>query len=133
MASLLLLVTLAGSFAKEVFTFGTTVVVKLQSATKGATYEISLGLPDNYNPAESSETVYTLDGKEFFGFIANRAKEISTRLSTKSIDYTPTKMSSVTGGVPGIMHFIESLLMPKMEADYHADTCSNQIMQGWAI
>lgn len=134
-ASLLLLVTLVSSCAKEVFTFGVTKAFQLKSATNGATYEISVGLPDNYNPGESYATVYVLDGKEIFGFTANRCNEISTKLGTKnvlvvgigygkdrSIDYTPTKMSSVTGGAPDFLRFIETQLIPKMEQDYHADT-----------
>ena len=134
-AILLLLVTLVSSCTKEVFTQGTTKEFKLRSSSNGATYDIAVGLTDNYNPAESYATVYVLDGKEIFGFTANRCKEIATRLNTKnvlvvgigygkdrSIDYTPTKMSSVTGGAPGFLHFIESELIPKMEEDYHSDT-----------
>ena len=40
----------------------------------------------------------------------------------RSIDYTPTKVSSVTGGAPQFLNFIETQLIPKMEQDFYADT-----------
>jgi predicted alpha/beta superfamily hydrolase len=40
----------------------------------------------------------------------------------RSIDYTPTKVSSVTGGASEFLNFIETQLIPKIEQDYNADT-----------
>jgi predicted alpha/beta superfamily hydrolase len=108
----------------------------LQSATTGATYDIKVGLPANYNPSvEKYSTIYVLDGKEIFGFVANRCQEISDQYALKnvlvvsigygkdrSIDYTPTKVSSVTGGAPQFLNFIETQLIQKMEQDYQSDT-----------
>lgn len=67
--------------------------------------------------------------------MANRCREISDQYAKKnvlvvsigygkdrSIDYTPTKVSSVTGGAPQFLNFIETQLIPKMEQDYQADT-----------
>lgn len=67
-----------------------------------------------------------LDGKEIFGFVANRCKEISDNYALKnvlvvsigygkdrSIDYTPTKVSSVTGGAPQFLNLIETQLIPQ--------------------
>jgi predicted alpha/beta superfamily hydrolase len=134
-ASIFLLAFLLSSCTKEAFTSGETKEFTLRSAANGATYEIKVGLPDNYNPAGKYATVYVLDGKEIFGFVSNRCKEISDQQATKnvlvvsigygkdrSIDYTPTKMSSVTGGAPEFLNFIEKQLIPKMEQDYQADT-----------
>lgn len=120
----------------EIFTTGDTKEFTLQSAAYGASYDIKVGLPSNYNPSgEKYATVYVLDGKEIFGFVANRCREISDQLALKnvivvsigygrnrSVDYTPTKVSSVTGGAPQFLNFIETQLIPKMEQDFNADT-----------
>ena len=131
----IMLVFLLNSCEKEVFTSGVKNEFTIQSAANGATYGIKVGLPANYNPAEKYATIYVLDGKEIFGFVANRCKEISDKLALKnvlvvsigygkdrSIDYTPTKVSSVTGGAPQFFNFIETQLIPKIEQDYSVDT-----------
>jgi len=136
-SSAIMLLFFLGSCTKdEIFTSGMVNEFTLQSTANGATYEIKVGLPANYNPsAEKYATIYVLDGKEIFGYVANRCQEISDQYSLKnvlvvsigygkdrSIDYTPTKVSSVTGGAPQFLNFIETQLIPKMEHDYHADT-----------
>jgi predicted alpha/beta superfamily hydrolase len=135
-ASTILLLFFLGSCKKDVFNSGVTKEFTLQSAANGATYEIKVGLPANYNPSlEKYATIYVLDGKEIFEFVANKCKEIADRQSVKnvlvvsigygkdrSIDYTPTKVSDVTGGAPQFMNFIETQLIPKIEQDYNADT-----------
>jgi uncharacterized protein len=133
---LLLLVFLLNSCTKEVFNSGVTKEFTLRSVANGASYNIKVGLPYNYHPAvEKYPTIYVLDGKEIFDFVANKCKEISDNYGKKnvlvvsigygkdrSIDYTPTKVSSVTGGAPQFLNFIETQLIPKMEQDYNADT-----------
>lgn len=132
----ILLLFLLSSCTKELFNSGITKEFTLQSSASGATYNIQVGLPYNYNPGtEKYETIYVLDGKEIFGFVANRCREISDNYGVKnvlvvsigygkdrSIDYTPTKISSITGGAPQFLNFIKTQLIPKMEQDYHADT-----------
>jgi len=132
----ILLLFLLSSCTKELFNSGITKEFTLQSSANGATYNIQVGLPYNYNPGtEKYETIYVLDGKEIFGFVANRCREISDNYGVKnvlvvsigygkdrSIDYTPTKISSITGGAPQFLNFIKTQLIPKMEQDYHADT-----------
>lgn len=133
--ALILLLFLFSSCSKESFKSGETKEFTLQSNTTGASYNIKVGLPYNYNPAENYKTIYVLDGKEIFGFVANRCKEISDNMGVKnvlvvsigygkdrSIDYTPTKVSSVTGGAPQFLNFIETQLIPRIESDFHADT-----------
>ena len=135
-----ILLFLQGSCTKdEIFTSGSVNQFTLQSTANGATYEIKVALPANYNPSvEKYATIYVLDGKEIFGFVANRCQEISEQYSLKnvlvvsigygkdrSIDYTPTKVSSVTGGAPQFLNFIETQLIPKMERDYPAETTAN--------
>lgn len=134
-SGVILLLFLLSSCTKELFNSGITKEFTLQSSASGATYNIQVGLPYNYNPGtEKYETIYVLDGKEIFGFVANRCREISDNYGVKnvlvvsigygkdrSIDYTPTKISSITGGAPQFLNFIKTQLIPKMEQDYHAD------------
>lgn len=136
-SSAIMLLFLLGSCTKdELFKSGVVKEFTLQSTANGATYDIKVGLPANYNSSgEKYATIYVLDGKEIFGFVANRCQEISDQYALKnvlvvsigygkdrSIDYTPTKMSSVTGGAPQFLNFIETQLIPKMEQEYAADT-----------
>lgn len=132
----ILLILLLQSCTKEVFTSGETKSFSLQSNTNGATYEITVGLPANYQTSpEKYATVYVLDGQEIFAFVANKCKEISDSRATqnaivvsigygqdRSIDYTPTKVSSITGGAPEFLQFIKTQLIPKIEQDYPVDT-----------
>lgn len=136
-SSAIMMMSLLSSCTKdEVFNVGETKEFTLQSTANGATYDIKVGLPANYNPSiEKYATIYVLDGKEIFGFVANKCKEISDQNALKnvlvvsigygkdrSIDYTPTKVSTVTGGAPQFLNFIETQLIPKMEQNYNADT-----------
>jgi predicted alpha/beta superfamily hydrolase len=132
----IMLLFLSGSCKKEVPNSGTTKKFTLQSAVNGASYDIKVGLPDNYNPShEKYATIYVLDGQDIFGFVSNQCKEISDNLAVKnvlvvsigygqnrSLDYTPTKVSSETGGAPEFLSFIENQLIPKLEQDYNVDT-----------
>ncbi len=132
----LMLTFLLGSCEKEVINRGSTKEFTIQSTANGASYDIKVGLPENYHPsAEKYATIYVLDGKEIFGFVANKSQEISDNCGVKnvlvvsigygqdrSIDYTPTKVSGVTGGASAFLHFIETQLIPKIERDYGADT-----------
>lgn len=144
-ASALVLIFLLSSCKKELFNSGVTKEFTLQSVANGAFYNIKVGLPANYNPSvEKYATIYVLDGKEIFGFVANRCKEISDNYALKnvlvvsigygkdrSIDYTPTKVSSVTGGAPQFLNFIETQLITRIEQDYNADTSRNsRVMLG---
>lgn len=129
-------VLLLHSCEKDVFTSGEKSEFTLHAAANGANYNIKVGLPAHYNPlTEKYATIYVLDGKEIFDFVANECKEISDNLSAKnvlvvsigygrdrSIDYTPTKVSGVTGGAPAFLNFIETQLIPKIEQDYSVDT-----------
>lgn len=111
----------------------------IQSNANGTTYQIKVGLPEDYFSAnEKYATVYVLDGEENFEFVANHCKEISSNTQTKnvvvvsigygrdrSIDYTPTKVSSMTGGGAEFLSFIKTQLIPAMEQDFNVDTTRN--------
>ncbi|MFV8327485.1 alpha/beta hydrolase [Flavobacterium sp. ZS1P14] len=108
----------------------------LQSSDNGASYTIKVGLPVNYNPvSEKYATIYVLDGEEDFDFVTRKCGEISDKYDVdnvlvvsigygkdRSIDYTPTAVSSKTGGGPAFLHFIESQIIPKIEQNYSVDT-----------
>jgi uncharacterized protein len=130
------LVLLVSACKKETFNTGETKTFTLQSAANGASYEIKVGLPANYNPStQKYATIYLLDGQDIFDFVSNKCHEISGRYGkqnamvvsigygqNRSIDYTPTKISDVTGGALQFMNFIETQLIPKIQQEYHADT-----------
>ncbi|WP_301927208.1 alpha/beta hydrolase [Ferruginibacter sp.] len=135
-ACAIMLLFLLGSCKKESFNSGATKEFILQSATNGASYQIKVGLPSNYNPVvEKYATIYVLDGDEIFDFVANKCQQISNDLGVKnvlvvgigcgqdrSLDYTPTKINSISGCAPQFLHFIETQLIPKIEQDYKVDT-----------
>lgn len=141
----ILLLSFLGSCKKEVFSPGLTREFSIQSAANGATYDIKVGLPDHYDPGtEKYATVYVLDGEENFDFVSNQCKEIAAATAVenvlvvgigygkdRSIDYTPTKISSVTGGAPEFLNFIKTQLIPEMEAQFGADTArSSRVILG---
>lgn len=108
----------------------------LQSISNGATYDIKVGLPENYSPeTQQYATIYVLDGEEIFDFVAEECKNISGGYSTsnvlvvgigygndRTVDYTPTKTNDGDGGSEKFMLFIKNELIPKMENEYAADT-----------
>lgn len=135
-SAMMLLFLLNSCTKDEPVKTGVTHEFTLQSIANGASYNIRVALPARYNPSiEKYATIYVLDGNDIFGFVANRCQEISDQYAVKnvlvvsigygkdrSIDYTPTKVSTVTGGAPQFLNFIETQLIPKMEQDYQADT-----------
>lgn len=107
----------------------------IQSVSAGATYQIKVGLPDNYSSTLKYATVYVLDGDENFNFVAKNCKKISDDNSMQNVlvvsigygndranDYTPTKASEGDGGAPKFMEFIQNELIPRIESDFAADT-----------
>ena len=134
--TLVFTVLIFSSCDKEIPFSGLKDEFKLVSSKYGATYKITVALPENYNSStDKYETIYVLDGKDDFDFVANKCNEISKQKGTenvlvigigygrdRSIDYTPTKMSSITGGAPEFLNFIEGQLIPHIEKNYRADT-----------
>jgi len=108
----------------------------IQSTGNGAIYNIHVGLPAHYNPGvEKYSSIYVLDGEQNFDFVSNQCKEISDRLAVpnvvvisigygkdRSIDYTPTAVSSATGGGLQFLNFIENQLIPLIEENVNVDT-----------
>lgn len=143
--SAMMLSILFSSCKKEVFDPALTHEFTIQSIADGAIYNIKVGLPTNYNPGvEKYASIYVLDGEENFDFVSNKCKEISDKLTVanvvvisigygkdRSIDYTPTKVSSVTGGGPQFLNFIETQLIPVIEENISVDTArSSRVILG---
>ncbi|MBK8291557.1 MAG: hypothetical protein IPK96_12105 [Flammeovirgaceae bacterium] len=127
-----LIVILLGSCSKEEFNPSLTRNFTLQAASNGALYEIKVALPEDYNSlVEKNATLYVLDGEENFDFVARHCKEISDQYGVanvvvvsigygqdRSIDYTPTQVSSTTGGGAQFLDFIEHQVIPRIEQDF---------------
>ena len=130
-----IILSLLGSCAEEEFSPSLTREFSIESASYGATYAIKVALPDNYTATEKYASIYVLDGEENFDLVANNCREIAKNNATqnvivvsigygrdRSIDYTPTKVSSVTGGGAEFLKFIKGELIPRMEQDFSVDT-----------
>lgn len=139
-----LVLFLLASCSQEQFNPELTRKFSIQATAYGATYTVRVALPEDYNASEKYSTLYVLDGPQNFDFVANHCKEISNRYSTANVlvvsigygrnrerDYTPTKVSSSTGGSEQFLDFIEHDLIPKIEHDFSADTTrSSRIILG---
>jgi len=136
LAGVSLLAIVLGSCSNEEFNPSLTRKFSIESASNGAIYEITVGLPADYDLSNGKyATIYVLDGEDNFALVANNCKEISKTNGTqnvvvvgigygrdRSIDYTPTKVSSVTGGGAEFLQFIEAQLIPRIEQDFNVDT-----------
>ncbi len=141
----ILILSLLSSCKKEVFDPSLTKEFAIVSASNGASYTIKVGLPLDYNPElEKYAAIYVLDGEENFAFVSNQCAEMSAQFAVKNalvvsigygkdrgIDYTPTKVSSVTGGGPEFLQFIEKQLIPAIEQRFSVDTTrSGRVLLG---
>ena len=144
-AMALMLLSFFWSCTKEVFSPELTQEFSIQSTANGATYDIKVGLPANYDPSvEKYATIYVLDGEEDFDFVSNQCKEVADKNAVeqvlvvgigygrdRSIDYTPTKISSETGGALEFLNFIKTQLIPEMEEQFGVDTArSSRVILG---
>lgn len=138
-------VLMLASCEKEEFDPLLTHEFTIQSSDNGALYNIQVGLPADYNPGvEKYSSIYVLDGEENFDFVSSQCKKISDKLAVqnaviisigygrdRSLDYTPTEISSVTGGGAQFLKFIESQLIPVIEENLSVDTArSSRVILG---
>lgn len=142
--SALIIVLLMGSCTGEEFHPTLTREFEIQSVNNGATYKIKVGLPENYRATEKYASIYVLDGEENFDLVANQCQKISNMHGTqnavvvsigygrdRSLDYTPTKVSTETGGGAEFLAFVESELIPRMEQEFSTDTArSSRVILG---
>jgi uncharacterized protein len=128
------------SCKKEVFSPELTKEFSILSTSNGANYHIKVALPQAYShETQKYATIYVLDGEENFDFVAENCNKISHDFGTsnvlvvsigygndRAIDYTPVEGGggAVNGGGGGenFMLFIKNELIPRMEAEYGADS-----------
>ncbi len=129
---------------KEEFDVNRTKEFSIHSVSTGATYQIKVGLPENYSSDKKYATVYVLDGEENFDFVAKKCKKISDDNSMQNVlvisigygndrirDYTPTVADEGEGGASKFMEFIKGELIPKIDSDFYADTLrSSRVILG---
>lgn len=110
----------------------------IQSVNTGTNYEISVVLPNAYNPRLRHETVYVLDGNSFYlptAKIAKLTDKLSARYNKQNVivvgisskndrerDFTPTVDDGEGGGSENYTKFIEFELIPKIEKEYSVGT-----------
>jgi len=125
-----------GSCSEEKFNPSLTRKFTIECAANGAVYEITVGLPANYGQSDTKySSIYVLDGVDNFDLVAKNCEQISSKTGVqnvvvvsigygrdRSIDYTPTRVSAVTGGGLEFMQFIETQLIPRIEQDFNVNT-----------
>lgn len=127
------------SCQEEEFNPALTRTFNIKSVVNGGEYEIKVALPRDYDSSvDKYSTIYVLDGEDDFDYVANTSKEITDRMGVqnalvvsigyghdRSFDYTPTKVSSITGGGAEFLAFIETELIPRVENDFKAEPSRN--------
>jgi hypothetical protein len=139
-STFILFIILFASCKKEDFSPALTKEFALFSASNGATYNIKVGLPQNYSPeTQKYAAIYVLDGEENFNFVAEKCNSISSDFATsnvlvvsigygndRAIDYTPVEGGGGAvnggGGAEKFMLFIKNELIPEMENEFGADS-----------
>lgn len=132
----ILLVLAFASCKKEVFSPTRTKEFSIQSITNGATYDIQVGLPENFDPqTETYGAIYVLDGEEIFDHVALNCNTLcgdhvaSNVLvvgigygNDRALDYTPSEAAEGGEGAEDFLLFIKNELIPRMESEFGADT-----------
>src|SRR6476469_6954320 len=82
----IMLILLLSACKKESFESGSTKTFTLVSTSYGASYDIKVGLPADYNASAATyATVYVLDGKDNFEFVANKCQAIAAEVRRMSL------------------------------------------------
>jgi predicted alpha/beta superfamily hydrolase len=135
---LTILLLLAMSCKKQITAPVSVQQFTIQSTSNPGTYDIKVALPENYDVNKKYSTVYLLDGKDNFDFVAYHCKKMSDKYAkehvivvsigyghNRTMDYTPTSAPEGQGGAPAFMDFIQKQLIPRMESDFAVDTNRN--------
>jgi predicted alpha/beta superfamily hydrolase len=126
---------LLASCTESAFNPALTRTFTVQASSTGATYPIQVALPEAYSANEKYASIYVLDGEENFDLVAKKCQELSRKYATqnvvvvgigygrdRSIDYTPTRAGSRTGGAAEFLQFLKTDLIPRMQHDFPLDT-----------
>jgi predicted alpha/beta superfamily hydrolase len=110
----------------------------ISSLSTGRDYTISIRLPNDYHVSTKAyATMYVLDAEQNEELVAKTAEKESgaantqnvivigiryKKYSDRNIDYTPTATGHGKGGGGAFLSFIKKELIPRIQADYRADT-----------
>lgn len=105
----------------------------LNSAVNGSNYPIKVALPENYSSAKEYKTIYVLDSKWDFDFVAREVQQQSEKFHRHDIlvvgigwgndrldDYLPVPFQKGKGRADEFAKVIHDELIPKLEKDFHA-------------
>lgn len=110
--------------------------LSIPTVDKRSSYTIWIRLPDDYHATTKTyPTMYVLDADENQSFVAKTCKRVSDQLNMQNVivvginygrkrdlDYTPTVTDYGKGGSQEFMQFIKNSLIPRIQAEYRADT-----------
>jgi hypothetical protein len=139
------LALMLGSCTKNFdFPANQTEIFELQATSTGHTFNIMVGLPENYDAtqAEAYPVIYLLDADWDFERVAIYAKEQRPENQSPAIvvgigypdsdnqrnrDYTPTQSRwEEAGGAEDYIHFIQNDLIPTIESKYNVRKTADQ-------
>lgn len=107
----------------------------ISSLINGGTYEIKIALPEGYTPGKKYNTLYVLDPKWDFDFVAAEADKQANVHGKEGVfvvgiswgrnrlvDYSPVPIKGHTGEADLFASFISEELIPRIEADFPVNT-----------
>ncbi|AZA83108.1 hypothetical protein C1637_19825 [Chryseobacterium lactis] len=116
----------------------------LSSAINGSNYHIKVALPKNYPSASEYKTIYVLDSKWDFDFVAREVQKQSENFHRDDVlvvgigwgndrldDYLPVPFKNGKGLADDFVKVINNELIPKLEKDFHAaDSREDRVILG---
>lgn len=116
----------------------------LSSAINGSNYHIKVAVPKNYPSASEYKTIYVLDSKWDFDFVAREVQKQSENFHRDDVlvvgigwgndrldDYLPVPFKNGKGQADEFAKVINDELIPKLEKDFHAaDSREERVILG---
>ncbi len=126
------------SCEKEIDDIGQIRHFSLTSEHTGATYNLSVAMPVDFDEGTTYRTLYLLDGDWYFEHTAREADRISSAQNQTNIivvgidggngrktDFTPTSGSQGEGGAANFTRFLQEELIPYIHHRHPVDTSRN--------
>lgn len=105
----------------------------LHSSLNGSNYPIKVALPKNYTSVKEYKTIYVLDSKWDFDFVAREVQQQSEKSHRNDVlvvgigwgndrldDYLPVPFKKGKGRADEFVKVIHEELIPQLEKDFHA-------------